>query len=361
MAVEDEPEEQADGVVEEIAVALLVGVESDAFEVAEGFEGVAFDVVLAFDREVAELGSGLQIKDEKEPVEVAQAAAGEFLFELLGGCVEDAFFPNVADVVNGFVAEQLDALADGVLEVLGHGEGVAMGVFVERIEEGEAFRRADGFPVQECGGGAEGAGVFAAEYGLEVEGEIAPLGPFRAVDQAEVTERGKQHPARRFFEGEDMLGDDVLPRRVGLWAFAADLRVVVCGVGGKLLWGDAEGEWVERRIVHGRERGEDPEERCAGRFIHGSEQREADALFPKGAPLRLRLVAERVEPVGEPARLLRETRRCFAEAMKATVQAEVGHGESTQAQRWDAVRLGIWLLGGGLLPAGEDVPQITLE
>ncbi len=147
-AIVDEAEERLDGVVEVVAIAHLVGGEVDHFQIAEGLDGVASEVFLGFDGEVAELGTGFEVEAGEQAVEVAEAIASEFAFELFRGLVEEGFLTDIADVVDGLVGEILNGGDDGELEVLGDGEGVLVGRFVEAIEQRETIGRAGGIPVE---------------------------------------------------------------------------------------------------------------------------------------------------------------------------------------------------------------------
>lgn len=210
-ALEDEAEKGLYRIVEEIAVAHLVGLQLDHFKVAQGFDGVALEVFLGFDWQVAEFGPGFEVEAEKEAVEVAQAAAGEFVFELFVGLVEEGFLADVAEVPDGFVGDVLDGVDEGVLEILGDGEGVLVGGFVEAVEEREAVGRAGGIAVEEGGGGAEGGLVAAVEDFPQVEGEEAALGPLHAISEDDLAEGEEDHPAGRFGQAEDVLAEDFLP------------------------------------------------------------------------------------------------------------------------------------------------------
>ena len=162
-AFEDETEEDAEGLVEEGAVAGLVGGEGGVFEIAEAFEGIPGEIFRGLHGGVAELRAGFQIEDEEKAIEVAEAGSAEFVGELLVVAVVEAGFGNIPEIPDGFVAEEFDGLADGVLEFLGDGEGVAVGVVVEGIVERLAFAGADAIAVEEGGGGAQGVLVLAGE------------------------------------------------------------------------------------------------------------------------------------------------------------------------------------------------------
>ena len=90
-------------------------------------------VFLGFHREVAELGAGFEVEAGEQAGEVAEAVAGDFAFEFLVGLVEEGFLADGADVVNGFVGDVLYGGDDGELEILGDGEGVLVGGFVEAV------------------------------------------------------------------------------------------------------------------------------------------------------------------------------------------------------------------------------------
>lgn len=201
----DELEEGGEGLVEVGAVAGVFGGEGDVFEFAEGVEAVAGAVDAALHGEVAEGGAGLGIEEKEEAVEEAEAFLGEVFFEV---ALVDAKF-LFAELVDDFVAEEFDGFAGGVFEVLGNGEGVFVGVFVEAVEQRAPLPRAEGVAVKEGGEGAEGGGFAAAEDFGEVEAEEAFFVPLGAVDEEEAAGGGEEDPAGRLGEGEEFAGDEV--------------------------------------------------------------------------------------------------------------------------------------------------------
>ena len=87
-------------------------------------QAVAFAVNLGFEGEVSEFRSGLNVEQEQQPVHVAQALSREGVCEVFA---VDAFPGDGAQVAHGLVAQKLNSLAQGILEVLGYGMGVFVG------------------------------------------------------------------------------------------------------------------------------------------------------------------------------------------------------------------------------------------
>jgi hypothetical protein len=86
-----------------------------------------------FDRHVAQLGPRFDVEHEEQAVDHAQAFEAEVGRVELVFAAEKAFFGVrrlLAQLVGGFVAQQFDGFAQGVLEVFAHAKGVFVGVFV---------------------------------------------------------------------------------------------------------------------------------------------------------------------------------------------------------------------------------------
>ena len=86
----------------------MVGGEGGVFEIAKAFEGVTGEVFCGLHGSVAQLRTGFQIEDEEKAVEVAEAGGAEFVGELLVVAVIEAGFGDVAEIPDGFVAEEFD-------------------------------------------------------------------------------------------------------------------------------------------------------------------------------------------------------------------------------------------------------------
>ncbi|MBK7075896.1 MAG: hypothetical protein IPH44_26740 [Myxococcales bacterium] len=119
-ALEHHAEQQRQALVQVGAGPLLVGREIELLERAQAVEAVALGPRLDPERRPAELGAGLDVEQEQQPVHVAHALAGQ-----LGGAVlGEQLLVASPELTHRLVAQRLDALAQGVLEVLGHREGV---------------------------------------------------------------------------------------------------------------------------------------------------------------------------------------------------------------------------------------------
>ena len=72
-------------------------------------------------------------------------------------------FGHIAEVPDRLVAQQLDALPDRVLELLGHPEGMLVGVLVKGVQEGGPVGGGHAVPVEEDGRGAQDGFVATLE------------------------------------------------------------------------------------------------------------------------------------------------------------------------------------------------------
>ena len=359
--LEYQPEQDPDGLVEEVSVAVRIGFQRHQLQVAQGLQRVAFQIVVALDGQVAQRRTGLEIEDEQKPVEVADAAAGQALLQLAVWRGEDRILADGAQMADGFVAQQFHALPDGILQILGNREGVPVGVLVEGVQQGKAFGRTNVLPVQEGRHGPQRAFVLAVEDFLQVEGQIAALGPLGAVDQAHLPERGQQDPAGRFFQREHLPGDDVVPVQFRPGKMPADLRVLLPRVAFKLGLVHAQRQRILPRFVGRCQNRQDPQQRRAGGFGDFGQDRQPQAVFLRRPPIALDLVAQRREEVPHPFHLGVQPGPGLLQPVHAVAQAEVGRRERAQLGRRRPMGFGTRMLGGGLLPAGHHVAQIALE
>ena len=216
-ALGNEGEEAAEGGVEVGALMGGGGGEVDELEVAEGLEAVAAGVHVAFlDGDVAELGAGLDVEEEHQAVHHAEAfeAEGAGIDGVLAGV--EALLAGaglVAELADGLVAQDLDGLAEGVLEVLADAKGVLVGVFVEALEQAGAGVGGEGFAVEKGGGGLEGVGILAVEDLGPVEAQEAVVGPLVAVDEEPFLEPDEEDEAGRLLGPEEGLGHEFEPGR----------------------------------------------------------------------------------------------------------------------------------------------------
>jgi len=226
-AATDEAEEHADGVVEEEAVTRFVGGQRGHFQLAQGIEAVAAAIGIVVHRQVAELlGPGFEVEEEQKAVEVAQSLLAELAGQV-GIALVDLVVPFFHQITDGLVANQLNGLACGIFEILGNGEGVPVGVLVERIEQRGAGFGADMLAVQQRGHGLEGGGLAAFEDLTQIEAQQPLLAPFAAVHQHQRIEVADQQPARRFGQGEDLAGDDGFDIGAGKQQFGVGLGRVL--------------------------------------------------------------------------------------------------------------------------------------
>jgi hypothetical protein len=141
-AIGDQAEQAAQGGVEIKAVTRMGRVERLHLQLAQGFQAVALEVDLALgDGHIAQLGPGLDVEHEQQPVDHAQAFQAEVGRVELVFAAEEAFFGIrrlFAQLVGGLVAQQLDGFAQGVFKVFAHAKGVFVGVFVQAFQQADA-------------------------------------------------------------------------------------------------------------------------------------------------------------------------------------------------------------------------------
>ena len=205
VALVDQREHALQAVVEVAPLPALVGGQAHHLQVAQALQAVALAPGVVAHGQVAQLRARLDVEQEEDAVHGAQALPGELL-RVQG--VLAAVDPLLAaaglldQLLGGLVAQQLDGLAQGVLEVVGDGEGVLVAVLVQAVQAALArvallIDGRQALAVQQHGGGLEGAIVAAAEDLLPVEAQHAVLGPLVAVDEDALAVRKQQHPARR--------------------------------------------------------------------------------------------------------------------------------------------------------------------
>ena len=138
--VPDQSEERLDGVVEVEAVQRLLAVEGNHLEVAQVLQAVAQAVGVRVHRRVAEVGSGLNVEQEQQPVHVPEAFEPELPRQLVVEVVH-LVLADLAQVADRLVPDGFDGLPERVLQILGNREGVLVAVFVEPVEEALAVGR----------------------------------------------------------------------------------------------------------------------------------------------------------------------------------------------------------------------------
>ena len=137
-------------------------------------------------------------------------------------------FPHFAQVPDGFVTDEFNGFPQGVLEVIGDGEGVLVAAFVQVVEQAHALGGKQTVAVQESGGGLQRGGFAPAQDVVKYEAQQAVVSPLAAFDQQDLAGRQQEHPTRRAPLAEYAPGDDVLPgflkERFGRRRFTVELR-----------------------------------------------------------------------------------------------------------------------------------------
>jgi hypothetical protein len=165
VALVDQTEEGAKGVVDVPSVLLALCGQGDQLQLPQGLQTVVPEVDLVVDGGVAELRAGFDVEEEQEPIHDAQAFQRELVCVQLPLAGEDAFLllPRTLDeLARGLVAKQLDGLSQGVLQVFRDTIGVLVGV-EKTLPRALRLVRQDALPVQEHAHGLEGVGLPAGE------------------------------------------------------------------------------------------------------------------------------------------------------------------------------------------------------
>ena len=115
----------------------------------------------------------------------------------------DPLFEHLFAVVDHLIAQQLNRLAQGKLQVFRHAVGMAVAVFIQVIQQGAAFGGAGVLAVQQGGGGQQGAGVTLVEQLLQVKAQQARGAPLVAIDQHHLIQANQDHPAGRVLQGKN--------------------------------------------------------------------------------------------------------------------------------------------------------------
>ena len=195
------------------------GVQRLALQIAQRLQAIALEVDLALaDGHVAQLGPGLDVEHEEQAVDQAQALEAEFARVQRIGAGVDALLAAaglLVQLARGLVAQDLDGLAQRVLEVFADAEGVAVGVLVQGLQQAGAGARGQAFAVQQRSGSLQGGAVLAVEDLGPVEAQRAVVGPLVAVQQQPVGRPGQDEVARGRIGAEHGVTDQVNPARLG--------------------------------------------------------------------------------------------------------------------------------------------------
>ena len=228
-AVPDQPEQGLHALVDVPAVQGLAAGEAHQLEIAEMLEAVALAVGLGVHRGVAELRAGLDVEQEEQAIHVTQG----FEAESPGEGVVEAVHPLLADlaeVPDGLVSDELDALPECMLEVRRDSEGVLVAVVVQGVVQARALGGEKAVVVEEGGGGVEGRRLAAAEDVVENETQQAVVGPLAPFEQQDLAGGEEHHPPCGVPMTEDSAGDDFVPglleKRDRRRGFAVVLRLV---------------------------------------------------------------------------------------------------------------------------------------
>ena len=255
---------------------------------------------------------------------------------------------HLAQVADRLVADQLDRLAQRVLQVLGDRERVLVAVLVEAVEQALAVGGQEAVAVQQRGGGLQGSVLATAENLVEVEPQQPVVRPLAALDEQDAAEREHQQPARRMVLAEDTAGDYLVPglaqQRLGRRCLAVELQPVRF---------ELERVFAFGLLVVGAEREQGGGADLAARGAeHGHLVAVVERLVGRGP-----LVPERGEKLPEPLALQDEPLSAAALAIEVAAEPHVVAGQRSQRRVRRPPALGLGLLA----PAVDGRPDVAAE
>ena len=169
-AIVDQAEESLEGMVQEIAIAILLRGQLGFGRIAQALKRVACAVLLALHWRVAKLLARLYVEEEEQAVEVAETFTRELLCQIFA---IDTFFQNLPEIPDRFVAEQFDGFAGAILQVFRNGEGVFVRVFIQPVQKADLVSWTHGLAMKEGGHCPERGGLAATEDLLQIKAQQA--------------------------------------------------------------------------------------------------------------------------------------------------------------------------------------------
>ena len=204
-AVADEAEQLLDAQVQVMPVARFLGGQPRHLQVAQPLQPVAAPVRLGVQRRVVQHGPRLDVEQEQQPVHVPQRFEPERVGERGIGPFVDALLRDFAQMPDRLVADELDALPQRVLQVLGDPEGVPVAVLVQPVQQALPAGGKQALAVEKGRGSLE-RGLFAAGEDLvEVEPQGPVVRPLPAFEQEGGVGGEEDDPPRRPALREDAL------------------------------------------------------------------------------------------------------------------------------------------------------------
>ena len=368
-------EQAAQGDIEVLALPGPRVGQGPELQVAQALQAVALEVDLALlDGHVAQLGAGLDVEEEQQPIDQAQAFQAQVGGVELVLAAEKALLGRgglLAQLDGGLVAQQFDGLAQGVFQVLADAEGVLVGVVVQAFEQAGAFAGGQAVLVQQDGAGLEGVGVLAVEDVGPGKAQGAVVGPLVAVEQQPLVQPQQQDKARRLVGAEDGLRQQFGPGQV---AHALGPGLVAVMEGGELvveqvlalgprLVGRDEGQALAPPVPDRQRQPGDPlmQARRGGRRRVAQGLEQPGLQLGEGLPARLGLLpplplAAQGEPALGPG-LQALVRRALHCAFLPSPRVGEGPGERGRLRRRTFAPLGLLYR----LPGLQALPDVALE
>ena len=209
VAVVDHVEQHGQGLVHKEAFPDFVhSVAHGVRNIPQTLQGVGALIGLGLEGRVAQIGAGFDEQHEQHAVHKAQAFQSE-LTGLDGIGLQIAPLA-VGQVVQHLVAQQLDALAQGVLQVLRNPGRVTLGIGVQGVQQNVAVPGHQTVVVQQHRHGLQRAFLAPGKDLVQLELQVALLIPLVAVDKRDLVHADKYDKARGLGGGKKRLGGQIL-------------------------------------------------------------------------------------------------------------------------------------------------------
>lgn len=172
-AIVDQPKQELQRLVKEVAVAGFVGGQVQLFQLPQALQSVAQTVGVGAHGSITQHGMDFDVEAEHQAVHVAQALAVELFGHIPS--VEPLFAVG-ASVLDGGVDQALDAREESELQILGDLKRVFVGAVIQGVDEGQALIGGRDFAVEVRGGDIQvsGRGVPRFPRGRRRAGGVRP-------------------------------------------------------------------------------------------------------------------------------------------------------------------------------------------
>ena len=204
IAVIDQLEQQVERFLDIVAVLFHIRIGTGSVrDLAEAFKGIAQRIDVCLHGRVSQFGLRFNEKHEQDAVHIAQTLQRQIFREVFSEYADMLTFPHIID---HFIAQHLNALTQGILQILGNARGMLVTVVVQRIKQRVAFLRADAFAMKKNRHCLKCRFLMTSEDRIKVKNQEALLVPLIAVDQSNLVQSDEHHPAGRLIHAEQDFG-----------------------------------------------------------------------------------------------------------------------------------------------------------